>query len=225
MRFKTLSLLGTAALLSAPLTTARAQYNIGNPTDVCGGNLFTFCVAISAAQGTGAESANFFVTIINKAFHGSNAGAYADLVITSLGFNGYATAPIIFAASVGTDFDSSNDINDLSNFPGNWVGAEATSPSPKNGLLFNEFITFKFAGENASTFNTSSLAMHAQAGPRDCSAKFAFSLSGGSPVNAADITTGCAAGVVTATPEPASIVLMATGLFGVLGVSLRRRQG
>src|SRR5215469_6333170 len=120
MRFRPLSLIGTATLLAAPLTTARSQYNIGSPTDVCGGNNYTFCIAIAAAQGTGANAANFFITITNEALNGSNAAPYNDLSITSLGFSGYATAPIIFAASAGTVFTPSNNITDLSDFPGTW---------------------------------------------------------------------------------------------------------
>ena len=224
MRFKTLSLIGTATLLAAPLTTARAQYNIGNPTLVCGGSLFTFCFGITAAQGTGANLNNFFITVLNQGLNGSNAAPYGNLSITSLGFDGYTTAPLIFAASSGTAFTTSNNITDLSNFPGTWVGGVAVPPPVANGLLFNEFITFEFLNTTAATFHTSNLAMHGQAGPGNCSSKMEINLSGGTlPPNGPNfIDPSC--GAVSTTPEPASIVLMASGLFGVFGFARLRRR-
>ena len=93
-----------------------------------------------------------------------------------------------------------------------------------NGLLFEESITFEFLNTNAATFHTSNLAMHAQAGPGNCSSKMEINLSGGTlPPNGPNfITPDC--GGVTTTPEPASIVLMASGLFGVFGVARLRRK-
>ena len=224
MRFKTLSLIGTAALLAAPLTTARAQYNIGTANDACGGSLFTFCVSIAGAQGTGANAANFFITVMNQALHGSNADPYTGLSITALGLNGYATAPLIFAASIGTVFTTSNNIAELSNFPGTWVGGVSVPPPVANGLLFQEFITFEFLNTTAATFHTSDLAIHAQAGPGGCSSKMEINLSGGTlPPNGSNfISPDC--GGVTSTPEPASVVLLATGLLGVFGFARLRRQ-
>jgi hypothetical protein len=221
MRFKALSILGATAMISAPLAASSAQYGFGSPTDVCGGNNFTFCLAISAGQGTGANAANFFITVTNEALHGSNADPYASLVFTALGFNGFASAPS-FSSVAGTSFKSSNDINDLSNFFGNWVGAEANNPAAQQGLLFGESITFMFANTTAATFAASDFAIHAQAGPGGCSSKLELDLSQGAPANGGNfIGTGCSP--VTATPEPASVTLMATGFLG-LGVIARRRR-
>src|SRR6476660_3924912 len=64
LRFKSLSIIGAAAMISAPLAASNAQYAFGSPTDVCGGNNFTFCFAIAAAQGV-SDPANFYVTITN----------------------------------------------------------------------------------------------------------------------------------------------------------------
>ena len=151
-------------------------------SDVCGGTNFTFCLAISGQQGTGANAANFFVTITNEALHGSNLDPYANIVFTALGFNGFASAPS-FTSSPGTSFHSSNDITDLSNFSGTWVGAEANSPAPKDGLLFGESITFMFANTTAATFAATDFAIHAQAGPGGCSSKLELDLSHAAPSN------------------------------------------
>jgi len=224
MRFKTLSLIGAAALLAAPLTTARAQYNIQNPANnVCGGTgfFFTFCVNISAVQ----TGANFFITIMNNGLNGSGAAPYNNLSLTAIGFNGFAAAPIIFAQSVGASFVQDNNINDLSNFGGTWRGGSSTPPPVANGLLFNEFITFEFLNTTAANFGPSAIAFHAQAGPGNCSSKMMFNLSGGQlpPNGPAFIDPSCG-GPPTTVPEPASIVLMATGLFGVFGFARFRRQ-
>ena len=221
MRLKAWSIISAAAMLSAPLAASDAQYAFGSSPDVCGGSSFTFCLAISGAQGTGANAANFFITVTNEALHGSNADPYASLVLTALGFNGFANAPS-FTSVVGTSFKSSNDINDLSNFSGTWVGAEANNPAVKQGLLFGESITFMFANTTAATFAASDFAIHAQAGPGGCSSKLEIDLSHAAPTNGSDfIGTGCSP--VTATPEPASLTLMATGFLG-LGVVARRRR-
>ena len=224
MRFKAWSLIAASAMLSAPLAASNAQYVFGTHQDVCGGTNFTFCLAISGQQGAGANAANFFVTIINEGLDGSNAAPYASIVFTALGFNGFANAPS-FTSSPGTSFHSSNNINDLSNFSGTWVGAEANSPSPKDGLLFGESITFMFANTTAATFASSEFAIHAQAGPGGCSSKIELNLSQAAPPNGPNfIGEGCGGAPVTATPEPASLTLMATGFLGLGGVAIRRRR-
>jgi hypothetical protein len=222
MRLKARSLIAATAMLSAPLAASSAQYAFGSSTDICGGTNFTFCLAISGQQGTGANAANFFITIANEALHGSNADPYATLVFSAFGFNGFATAPS-FTSSPGTSFHSSNNIADLSNFFGTWVGAEANNPVQQNGLLFGESITFMFANTTAATFAASDFAIHAQAGPGGCSSKIELDLSHSAPSNGSNfISSDCSS--VTATPEPASLTLMATGFLGLGVVVVRRRR-
>jgi hypothetical protein len=209
-------------MISAPLAASNAQYAFGSSTDVCGGTNFTFCFAISGGQGTGVDAANFFITVTNEALHGSNADPYGTLAFTALGFNGFASAPS-FTSSAGTSFHSSNNISDLSNFFGTWVGAEANNPAPQMGLLFGESIRFMFANTTAATFAASDFAIHAQAGPGGCSSKLEVDLSHGAPANGGNfISPSCSS--VTATPEPASLTLMATGFLGLGVVVVRRRR-
>lgn len=223
MRFGA-SLLAAAGLVAAPLATSSAQYAFGNSTDVCGGNSFIFCLAISSAQGTGNDASTFYLTITNEALHGSDAGDYGSLVFTSLGFNG-VTPSSFSSPAAGTSFAADNNLTDLSNFPGTWVGVSANNPPPHKGLLFGESITFAFANTTASSFPATDFAIHAQAGPAGCSGKLEIDLSKAAPTNPADFTTnGCGELPVTSTPEPASLVLLATGVSGLGGLAFRRRR-
>jgi hypothetical protein len=224
MRVGALPVLAVVAALSAPVRTAHAQYGFGNVSDVCGGNSFTFCLAISAVQGTGVDANTLFLTVTNEGLHGSDEAPYGSLVFTSMGFNGYDDAPAFDSPAAGTSFKSSDAIKDLSNFkPGPWVGVEAKNPSPKNGLLFGQSITFAFTNTTVATFAETDFAIHAQAGPAGCSSKLVIDLSQGAKANGADFIGSDCGSPVTATPEPASLLLMATGFFGVGAVVRRRR--
>ena len=230
MRFKSWSIIAATAMLSAPLAASNAQYAFGTPSvsDACGGTNFTFCLAISGQQGTGANAANFFITITNK----RSTDRTLIRTPTSSSRPSASTALRLRRSHVhlrrpGTSFKSSNDINDLSNFSGTWVGAEANNPAAKEGLLFGESITFMFANTTAATFAATDFAIHAQAGPGGCSSKLEFDLSQAAPTNGENfISEGCggASPPVTATPEPASLTLMATGFLGLGGVAVRRRR-
>lgn len=223
-RVRALPVLAVVAALSAPMRVSSAQYAFGNLSDVCGGNSFTFCLAISAVQGTGINANTLFLTVTNQGLHGSDDPPYGSLVFTAMGFNGYATAPAFSSPDEGTSFKSSDSIKDLSNFkPGPWVGAEAANPAVKKGLLFGESITFAFANTTAATFAETDFAIHAQAGPAGCSSKLVIDLSHPAVANGADFMGSECGSPVTATPEPASLLLMATGFLGVGAVVRKRR--
>jgi hypothetical protein len=224
LRVRALPILAAVAALAAPMRASSAQYAFGNVNDVCGGNSFTFCLAISAVQGTGINANTLFITVTNQGLHGSDDAPYGSLVFTAMGFNGFTTAPAFSSSDEGTSFKSSDSIKDLKNFkPGPWVGVEATPPPPKNGLLFGESITFAFTNTTIETFAATDFAIHAQAGPGGCSSKLVIDLSHPASANGADFIGSECGSPVTATPEPASLVLMATGFLGV-GALVRKRR-
>ena len=224
MRFRMSSLVAGAALMAAPITSAGAQWNLGSSTNMCGGSEFTFCFSLLAQQ---KSATTFWVTLANNALNGSNAGAYANLVFTQIGFVGL-TSTWSFTSSSGTSFSPSSNLTPLSDGPGGiYQGATANAPGPKNGLLFGESITFVFENTTYANFAGSYLGIHAQAGPGGCSSKIFVNDHSTYTNPAPSISAACGGTTTTGStsaPEPASYVLMATGLAGILGVGTIRRR-
>lgn len=203
----------SAGLLLGAAGTANAAGGWNSGGTVCGGGLFVTCASVSVSW----TGNTVTLTAVNagpgdfKAIALVNLAAYTGTVSLTSGPAGW---------SVGGP--------ELSDFPAARAGANVAGSGalPPGATEYTWLFTFN--GYNAADPNSldgimanGQVAMHSISGPNGCSTKFAIRNDGTTYGNDPLDPTCVPIEVV---PEPATMVLLATGLIGLAGAQLRRRK-
>jgi hypothetical protein len=232
-------LLATVALGLAGSQAAHASGFSWNGTTKCGGNSFATCAAVSVNLSYNAGNGRTTVTMVVHNLSGTQ-GTYNGTVFTQIGLwnlpqgkgpknpgAAYVNGSLVVTNQNNVNVTSAWQLgtNGLSG-SGIQPGVFGVDPTQgiNGGVTAGSTYTFTFEmtglGSNFD-MNTAGFALHGQGGYAGCSTKLVIGSDGTS--NAGPYDPACSP-PVTATPEPVTMTLLATGLAGMSGAGFLRRR-
>ena len=214
------SLLMAVALAAFSVGPVSGLDNWGStsPPYYVGGNSFATTASISVSF---SSSLGQYVITVQVA----NWGEYGE-VFKAIGLINVPAVLTFDVTGSSAPPGWSTPANELggAGLPNNTYAYKAPPPAPTTGLQYGQSGTFVFKLDGSASetlVQNIGVGIHAISGPSNCSTKLC--VINGEVIDNADLDSYERCGQ-TVVPEPSTVVLLGTGLAGLLGVAWRRRR-